>query len=145
MSTTPIPKDILKNWDVLVIDDDPMSLEVAQLILQHYGAIVHVATNGEEGLQQARRLHPRFIISDLSMPKMSGWELIKALRDDRGTMDIPVIALTAHAMMGDRENAIAAGFHNYLTKPLTPATFMRDLLILLVDIPQFAGQLKLGS
>ena len=50
-------------------------------------------------------------------------------------MDIPVIALTAHAMVGDRERAIAAGFHNYLTKPLNPATFINDLLRLLVDVP----------
>jgi two-component system, cell cycle response regulator DivK len=145
MDTTPIPKDILQNWDVLVVDDDLMSLEIAQLMLAHYGANVHLAYDGEEGLKQARALHPRFIISDLSMPKVSGWDLIKQLQDDRATLDIPVIALTAHAMVGDREKAIAAGFHNYLSKPLTPSTFMRDLLALLVNIPKFAAELNIGS
>jgi CheY-like chemotaxis protein len=67
--------------------------------------------------------------------------MLGELKLDRTTMDIPVIALTAHAMVGDRERAIMAGFHNYLTKPLTPATFMKDLLVLLTDIPAFAQEL----
>jgi CheY-like chemotaxis protein len=69
------------------------------------------------------------------MPVMDGWALVEELKQDRGLSTIPAIALTAHAMIGDRERAINAGFHNYLTKPLTPATFMRDLVRLLTDIP----------
>jgi CheY-like chemotaxis protein len=134
---------ILKDWDVLVVDDDPMSLMVAAMILKHHGATVHTAANGKEGLEMAKSLQPRFIISDLSMPIMDGWTMIDALKRDLATHAIPAIALTAHAMVGDREKAIAAGFHNYLTKPLTPATFMKDLLRLLNDIPGFAGELGL--
>ena len=138
-----ISKDILKDWDVLVIDDDPMSLQVATMLLKHHGARVHTATNGKEGLDSARTLRPRFIISDLSMPVMDGWALVEELKQDRGLSTIPAIALTAHAMIGDRERAINAGFHNYLTKPLTPATFMRDLVRLLTDIPGMS--LGMGS
>ncbi len=134
---------ILKDWNVLVVDDDPMSLMVAAMILKHHGASVHTAANGEQGLEMAKSLQPRFIISDLSMPVMDGWAMIDELKRDLATQSIPAIALTAHAMVGDREKAIAAGFHNYLTKPLTPATFMKDLLRLLNAIPGFAGELGL--
>jgi CheY-like chemotaxis protein len=134
INTTPI----LKDWEVLVVDDDAMSLMVAMMILNHHGAKVHTATNGQEGLEMARLLRPRLIISDLSMPVMDGWMMIDELKRDVSTHTIPAIALTAHAMIGDREKAIAAGFHNYLSKPLTPATFMKDLMRLLNDIPGLA-------
>lgn len=136
-----IRRDILQNWRVLVVDDEPDSLDVAQRILCHYGAEVFTAVNGIEALAQVRYLHPNFIISDLSMPGLDGWGLLFELKQDRATMDIPVIALTAHAMNGDRNRGIAAGFHNYMTKPLTPSTFMSDLLILLLAIPEFELQL----
>ena len=69
------------------------------------------------------------------MPGMDGWDFLNALREHVEYNEIPVIALTAHAMKGDRERAIAAGFHNYLTKPLTATTFMDQLLKLMLDIP----------
>lgn len=141
MPDQPISRDILKGWKVLVVDDEEDSLNVATRILKYYGAHVVTAGNGEEGLDVARSESPRFIISDLSMPHMDGWGLIEVLKKDRGLAEIPVIALTAHAMIGDRQRAIEAGFHNYLTKPLTPATFMRDLLNLLMDIPGLAEHL----
>ncbi|MBC8171102.1 MAG: response regulator [Anaerolineae bacterium] len=138
----PVRKDILKNWNVVVVDDEPDSLVVAQRILKYYGAIVHKATNGQEGLDMVRQVRPRFVISDLSMPVMDGWEMLSALKQDRATINIPVIALTAHAMLGDRERAMAAGFHNHLTKPLTAGTFMRDLLTVLDEIPALAADLS---
>ncbi|HRF98321.1 MAG TPA: hypothetical protein PLZ51_24100, partial [Aggregatilineales bacterium] len=67
---------------------------------------------------------------------------IAKIQEDVALKDVPVIALTAHAMRGDREKAISAGFHNYLIKPLTPSTFMAQLVRLLIDIPQFEGQFK---
>jgi CheY-like chemotaxis protein len=139
-----IRKDILQHWDVLVVDE-PDSLDVARRILKFYGATVHTATNGQEGLSMVRQVRPRFVISDLSMPVMDGWEMLSALKQDRTTIDIPVIALTAHAMIGDRERAIAAGFHNHLTKPLTAATFMGNLLTVLDEIPAFAAALTRES
>jgi CheY-like chemotaxis protein len=127
----------LNDWTVLVVEDEPDSLEVAERILHFYGAKVLTAVNGKEGLAAARAERPRFIISDISMPVMDGWGLIYELKLDRSLMDIPVIALTAHAMVGDRARAISAGFHNYLTKPLTAKTFMAQLFALLVEIPIF--------
>ena len=131
----------LAGWKVLVVDDEPDSLEVAGDLLEMVGVVVLTANNGVEGLEQARAYLPNFIISDLSMPEMSGWEMLKHLKEDGATQDIPVIALTAHAMQGDRERVLAAGFNNYLSKPLRPETFVSDLLKLLVDIPQVADML----
>ena len=138
-----IPRDLLAGWDIVVIDDEDDSLMVAQVILTAYGANLSTATNGEEGLQIIREVRPRFVISDLSMPVLDGWGVIQAMKKDRELAEIPVIALTAHAMVGDRERAIAAGFHNYLTKPLTVETFMQDLVNLIVNIPVLADSLNI--
>jgi CheY-like chemotaxis protein len=138
-----IPFDLLKGWDIVVIDDEPDSLEVARYILDFYGANVHTATNGKEGIDLVKQVQPHFVISDLSMPQMDGWEFLSELKSTAQTQVIPVIALTAHAMRGDRERAIAAGFHNYLTKPLTANTFMDELLALLLDMPALSEHLRL--
>ncbi len=138
-----LPDDLLKGWDIVVIDDEEDSLTVAQVILDEYGANTHTATNGEEGLSVIRSVRPKFVISDLSMPVMDGWGLINKMQNDPALKDIPAIALTAHAMLGDRERAIAVGFHNYLTKPLTVETFIQDLVRLLVDIPALANELNI--
>lgn len=138
-----IPLNLLDGWDIVVIDDEPDSLEVARYILDFYGANVHTAINGKDGLDLVEKIRPRFVISDLSMPEMDGWEFINALREKVSSEDIPVIALTAHAMKGDRDRAIQAGFHNYLTKPLTANTFIDELLMLLLAIPQLSEYLTL--
>jgi len=138
-----IPANLLDGWDIVVLEDEQDSLEVAEIILSEYGAVVHTASNGKDGLEVVRQAKPRFVISDLSMPIMDGWGFISGMRADSTLSSIPVIALTAHAMVGDRERAIAAGFHNYLTKPLTVDTFMADLVGLLIDIPLLAESLNI--
>src|SRR5690606_32880896 len=100
--STPIRRDILQGWEVVVIDDEPDSLEVASRILRFYGANVYTASNGKEGLELIRHHRPKFVISDLSMPVMDGWEMLFEIQQDRHIAQIPIIALTAHAMMGDR-------------------------------------------
>jgi two-component system, cell cycle response regulator DivK len=142
---TPVTRSVLKDWVILVVDDEPDSLEVATRLLKHYSATVHTATNGQLGLEVARQVQPRFILTDLSMPVLDGWGFLYELQHERSTMEIPVFALTAHAMLGDRERAIAAGFHNYLTKPLTPATFITDLLRLIEGVAELAQYLNQSS
>jgi CheY-like chemotaxis protein len=137
-----VSREILRGWDIVVVDDDPDSLDVASMILEFYGATVHSATNGKDGLALVRSIRPRFVISDLSMPYMDGWGMIDELKRDVSIAEIPVVALTAHAMSGHREKAMEMGFHNYLTKPLTAETFMNDLLSLLIDIPVLAVALS---
>jgi two-component system cell cycle response regulator len=138
-----LPNDLLIGWDIVVVDDEDDSLRLAEIILLEYGANVHTATNGQEGLAVIRQTKPKFVICDLSMPTLDGWGLISELKEDMAIKAIPVIALTAHAMVGDRERALAFGFHNYLTKPLTVDTFIQDLVKLLVDIPMLANDLNI--
>lgn len=136
---------LLLDWDVVVVDDEPDSLLVAQTLLEMCGANVLTANNGAAGLALVREARPRFVLSDLSMPIMSGWQLLHALKDDVHTSYIPVIALTAHAMEGDRVRAMEVGFHNYLVKPLRPETFINDLLRLLIDDPHIGDMLRVMS
>ena len=138
-----IPPDLLQNWKIVVVEDEPDSMDVASYILEFYGAKVYPATDGKEGLALIRELKPDFVISDLSMPGMDGWELVHNLQRDLAVREIPVIALTAHAMGGDRERALAAGFYNYLTKPLTANTFINELVRLLIDIPILSSRLNI--
>ena len=139
---TNIPADLLQDWKIVVVEDEPDSLEVATYILEFYGADVHSAADGNEGMEVVKEVRPDFVISDLSMPMMDGWGLIDGLKRDPATRDIPIVALTAHAMAGDRERALAAGFHNYLTKPLTADTFIDQLVKLLLEIPDLCDRLN---
>lgn len=128
-----ISKDGISTWQVLVVDDEPDSLEVVSRVLAFHGAKVYSASNGIEGLAIAQDVGPTFILLDLSMPEMDGWEMLHHLKSDPRTANIPVIALTAHAMAGDRERTLSAGFHHYLAKPLSPFTFLDDLLALFAE------------
>jgi CheY-like chemotaxis protein len=138
-----IPENILNGWLVIVVEDEADSLMVATMLLEMYGAEVVGAKNGKQGLDLIRKHHPKLVISDLSMPEMSGWELIQALKnEDRELASIPVIALTAHAMSDDRRRAIEAGFHNFITKPLQPEKFVTQIIsILAVDMPELQAYL----
>lgn len=132
---------LLKDWQILVVDDEPDSLAVAKLLLEFAGATVFTARDGREGLKMAQKHRPLFILSDLSMPLLDGYGLLEALQADPELKDTPVIALTAHAMRGDRERAMQAGFHYYITKPLRPETFVNEVLTLLLNVPAVARRL----
>jgi two-component system, cell cycle response regulator DivK len=134
--------DLMEGWKILVVDDEFDSQLVASTLLQMCGATVLTANDGAEGLAIAKRELPKFIISDLSMPNMSGWQFLYEIQQYPPTADIPVVALTAHAMQGDREMAISKGFHSYLTKPLTPETFVNDFLSVLIDLPEVAAKAR---
>jgi CheY-like chemotaxis protein len=135
-------RDFLQGWDILIIDDEPDSLAVVSARLQFFGASVRKATNGREGLEMIRAHKPKLVISDISMPQLDGWGLIEILLKEGLTAGMPVVALTAHAMRGDRERVLAAGFDGYMSKPLTPQNFVRDFQSLLKDSPAFADQWK---
>jgi CheY-like chemotaxis protein len=140
----PIPSNILDGWKVVVVEDEPDSLEVATLLLEMYGAQVIGARNGKEGIALIQQHRPNFVISDLSMPEMSGWELIEFMNHgERDLAEIPVIALTAHAMDHDRRKAIEAGFLNFITKPLQPEKFVSQVIALLaVDMPELREHIE---
>lgn len=120
------PTDI-STWKVLIVDDEPDNLGVAMKILNYNGATVHIAADGIEGLAVLHEIQPTFVLLDLSMPKMDGWEMLKVIRDQDDFGNLPVIALTAHAMAGDEERALEAGFDGYITKPFRLDTFLADI------------------
>ncbi|MCU0514290.1 MAG: response regulator [Anaerolineae bacterium] len=139
---TVVPRDVLAGWPVLVIDDDPDSLEIGERILRFYGAQVTTATDGYAALGHLQLPGPAFILCDLSMPGMDGWTFLRTLRQMPGGAAIPVVALTAHAKAADEEQVLAAGFDACLHKPITPATFMHDLLRRLQHIPALVARLS---
>ncbi len=136
-----IPK-VFEGWRIVVVDDEPDSQIVASMMLEMAGAEVLTANDGRQGLSVIRDNNPHLVISDLSMPNLDGWGMMRELNKDRSTMDIPVIALTAHAMSGDRERAIRAGFANYITKPLDPDKFLGQLVLLVADEPSLRDMIK---
>lgn len=108
---------------ILVVDDMPDNRELFLQYLEDDYAIVE-ATNGREAVQMAIEHLPDLILMDLSLPEMTGWEATSILKQNESTKKIPVIALTAHAMTGDREKAIAAGCDDYLTKPVVASVLL---------------------
>lgn len=115
------------DWTVLIVDDEPDNLGVAQKVLSYGGADVHIARNGIEGLRVLQSLKPTFILLDLSMPEMDGWEMFERTRSNEKFSDVPIIALTAHAMAGDKERIAEAGFDGYIPKPFRINSLMEDI------------------
>lgn len=107
----------ISQWVVLIVDDQPDNLIVSSTALEFQGAKVVTATNGLEGLEKLNQLNPTVVLMDLSMPKMDGWETLRHIRNNPQTAATPVIALTAHAMGGDKERILEAGFNGYIAKP----------------------------
>ena len=102
---------------ILVVEDVDFNRDlVVQLLEDKYQVIE--AVNGQEGVSIAEKEKPELILMDLSLPVMDGWEATRILKADTELRSIPVIALTAHAMKGDEEKALAAGCDDYLVKPL---------------------------
>jgi CheY-like chemotaxis protein len=114
-------------WRILIVDDEPDNLEVVAESLQFFGATVKIARNGQIGLKELEEFPANFILLDLSMPVMDGWEMRSRVKSNPKTKHIPVIALSAHAMAGDKERAMDAGFDGYLTKPVNVPTLLADL------------------
>ena len=114
-------------WTVLLVDDEPDNRIIAEKVLAFAGVKVHTAVHGEDGLEQLAVISPSFILLDLSMPVMDGWEMLKMVRTTPRTASIPVIALTAHAMAGDRERIMEAGFDGYIAKPFRLGSFIGDI------------------
>ncbi|MBE2271500.1 MAG: response regulator [Anaerolinea sp.] len=104
-------------WVVLVVDDQQDNLLVAQTTLEFFGAEVHTAYNGEEGIALLDTIRPTVILLDLRMPVLNGWETLKRLQARTDLRRVPIIAVTAHAMSGDRQRVFAAGFDDYISKP----------------------------
>ncbi len=114
-------------WNVLIVDDEPDSVGVVEHIFVFHKARVRTASSGPACLELLKQEVPHILFLDIQMPKMSGWEVLKHIRENPTLKDVIVIALTAHAMHGDRERILAAGFDGYFSKPISPLTFVKDV------------------
>jgi two-component system cell cycle response regulator DivK len=103
---------------ILVVEDNVFNRDLIQRFLEPEGYDVVVARDGAEGLERAVADEPDLVLMDMSLPVVDGWEATRRLKADPATARIPVIALTAHAMLGDREKALEAGCDDYDTKPI---------------------------
>jgi CheY-like chemotaxis protein len=112
---------------ILIIEDNPANLELMTYLLRAYKYEVLSAVNGEAGLAAAQAQLPDVIVCDLQLPRLDGFEVLKRLKAQARTTAIPVVAVTAYAMVGDRERVVAAGFDGYLAKPIEPETFVSQI------------------
>jgi CheY-like chemotaxis protein len=113
---------------ILIVEDNEMNRDMLSRRLERRGFSVVIAVDGGEAVAKARSESPDLILMDMSLPVMNGWEATRIIRADKNTEAIPVIALTAHSMPGDREKAMEAGCNDYDTKP--------------VDLPRLLGKME---
>lgn len=112
---------------VLLVEDNEDNRIVYSTILRHFGYRVMEALNGEEGIATARTERPDLILMDISIPIIDGWEATQVLKHDPETRQIPIIALTAHALASDRERAMQVGCDGYLAKPCEPRAVVAEV------------------
>jgi CheY-like chemotaxis protein len=112
---------------VLIADDTDTGRELVKTVLEDCNYEVVEATNGIDALAQARQVRPDLIILDLHMPGLDGFGVIQELRRDQSFANTPVMALTASAMMGDRERALSMGFTGYIAKPIRLAALRAEV------------------
>ncbi len=112
---------------ILIIEDDPRNLTLFRDLLQISGYKTIEASDGKQGIELAKAKKPDLILMDIQMPGMDGLEATRILKADATTSNIPVIALTAYAMKGDKERILEAGCDGYLAKPINTDEFLKEV------------------
>ena len=128
---TPSITDSSKSFHILLAEDNPVNQRLAQKILEKYNHVVTVANNGQEAVDRVKENRYDVVLMDVQMPVMGGFEATGAIREwerENGLVRTPIIALTAHAMLGDREKCIQAQMDEYLSKPLNANVMMQTIL-----------------
>ena len=118
---------------ILIIEDNPANLDLMSYLLRAFGHYPLLARDGEGGIVVARNERPDLILCDIQLPKMDGFELARRLRADSALSKIPLLAVTALAMVGDRDKILAAGFDGYVPMPIEPETFVTEVERFLAD------------
>lgn len=112
---------------LLIVEDHEELWDFLSRRLQRRGFEVAVAKDGQEGLDKARELHPNVMLLDMNLPIVDGWTVARTLKADSATAGIPIIALTAHAMSGDKQKALDAGCNDYHAKPVVFAQLLAQI------------------
>jgi CheY-like chemotaxis protein len=115
------------HWDVIVVDDEKDNIGVVELVLQFNNARVRSAASGQECLKLLDETPPTFLLIDIQMPEMSGYQLLEMIHQNPAWQGIPSIALTAHARSEDRQQILAAGFDGYISKPISVMSLIDDI------------------
>jgi DNA-binding response OmpR family regulator len=118
---------------ILVVDDDPVILQLLQVNFEMEGFTVITAADGQEGVERTRADRPDIVVSDVMMPRMSGLELVAELKGDPDTAAIPVLLLTAKAQQSDIADGLGKGADDYVTKPFEPLELVDRVNRLLAD------------
>ena len=125
---------------ILVAEDNPSSRELFYELLTGWGHEVMEAADGESALRMAAETRPDLVLLDIQMPLMDGYAVLRKLRQEAGLGGIPVMALTAFAMQGDREKTLAAGFDGYHSKPINSKVLRKNIESLLNRLNATGGQ-----
>jgi CheY-like chemotaxis protein len=112
---------------VLIAEDNAVNRELLRELLEIRGYAVMEACNGEEALDQIAKVQPDILLLDLSMPVLDGFGTIERIRKNPSFRSLPVLAVTAYAMQGDREKILTSGFDGYLSKPINPTALQQEL------------------
>jgi two-component system cell cycle response regulator DivK len=112
---------------VLLVEDNPDNFELVRFLLERIGYEVLGSRDGLQALDTARREIPDLILMDLSLPGMDGWTAAQELKNGASTSHIPLLAITAHTLPGDRKRAMESGFDGYISKPINVQTFPTDI------------------
>ncbi len=115
----------------LIIEDNPANLELVRYLLEHAGHRVDAAVNGIDGIAAVEATTPDLVICDLQLPLLDGYGVLRELRARPANKTLPVIAVTAFSMPGDRKNVMQAGFDGYMSKPIEPETFVQSIEVFL--------------
>jgi CheY-like chemotaxis protein len=112
---------------ILLIEDNEQNRYLATFLLEKAGYAVIPASDGPLGIELAGRVLPQLVLLDIQLPSMDGYAVASALRRNPQLADIPIVAVTSYAMVGDREKALASGCTGYMEKPIDPATFVVEV------------------
>lgn len=118
---------------ILIIEDNEQNLYLLSFILRAHGYEVHEARNGPLGIELADQIMPALILLDIQLPVMDGYAVARNLKQNPRLEEIPIVAITSYAMVGDREQTLAAGCTGYIEKPINPDTFMDEIRSYLQD------------
>jgi two-component system, cell cycle response regulator DivK len=117
---------------VLIAEDNPVNRELLRELLEIRGYAVIETCNGQEAMEQLQKVRPDILLLDLNMPVLDGFATIEKIRKHPGFGTLPVLAVTAYAMRGDREKILRSGFDGYLSKPIDPTFLQQELQRLLI-------------
>ena len=114
--------------NLLIIEDNPQNSYLMRYLLEMHGFVIRIAECGRDGIEEALQSRPHAIILDIQLPEMDGYMVAEELKKHPHLAEVPIIAVTSYAMVGDRERILNAGATGYIEKPINPDTFVAEII-----------------